>query len=243
VDHGQNLPLRFTLVTSGSFKSSLILSNSPMYSSSAYPTPIPSSDLVTKDRPATHARIETRRQDKTAGFPVGLIPQLIDVLRILTEGQDLLSRKIRAARHDDSSHSVPIVERLECFQIPGVQPIVSSGSDPLEAPPTPPSEDIEFDGETTRANTFGIGRPSNPDIEVGGLDTPPARVPDSATPFDSPAVTTINAMGDPSCAPVAQSAPLDSVPPAETTASPLRRNYNFFDELDARLAGLQHPTV
>ena len=214
-----------------------------MYSSSAYPTSIPSSDLVTRDLHAVDARIGTRRQNTTAGFPVGLIPQLIDVLHILTEGQDLLSRKIRTARLDESRDPVPIVEQIERFEIPAVRPIVDSGSATVETPPTPPSEDIEFDGETTPANFFGMDHRSDPGIEDGGADTPPAGVPDSASPSDSPALTSAEAMGDPLSVSVVQSVPLDSVPPAEpTTTSSLRRDYNFFDELDAKLASLQDPT-
>jgi hypothetical protein len=214
-----------------------------MYSSSAHPTAIPSSDLVTRDLPAVDPRIGTRRQNTTAGLPLGLIPQLIDVLHILTEGQELLSHKIRTARLNESRDPVPIVEQIERFEIPAVRPIVDNGSATVEKPPTPPSEDIEFDGETTPANFFGMDRRSDPGIEAGGADIPPAGVPDSTSPSDSPAVTSADAMGDPSSASVVQSVPLDSVPPAETTTtSSLRRDYNFFDELDAKLASLQDPT-
>ena len=159
MDHTQNLPLRFTLVTCGSFKSSLILSDSPMYSSSAYPTTIPSSDLVTRDLPAVDARIGTRRQNTTAGFPVGLIPQLIDVLHILTEGQDLLSRKIRTARLDESRDPVPIVEQIERFEIPAVRPIVDSGSATVETPPLLRRKTLSLTGRPRQRTVFGMDRP------------------------------------------------------------------------------------
>ena len=113
----QNLPLCFTLVTQGSFKSSLILSDPPMYSSSTYETSSPSSDLVATDHPAVDTRTGTRGHDSASGFSVGLIPQLIDVLRILTEGQDLLSRKIRSALLEESSHPFSIVEQDERLQV------------------------------------------------------------------------------------------------------------------------------
>jgi hypothetical protein len=213
-----------------------------MYSSSAYPITIPSSDLVTRDRPAIDAPIGRRRQDTTAGFPVGLIPQLIDVLHILTEGQDLLSRKIRTARHDESSNAVPIVEQLEHFQIPAGQPVVSSGSAVVETPSTPPSDDVEFDGGATATKAFGIDCPSDPGMKVGGADTPPANDPDSASRSDSPEIGSPDAIANTSSASVIQPVPLHSAPPAETTTAPLRRDYNFFDELDANLASLPDPT-
>jgi hypothetical protein len=45
--------------------------------------------------------------------------------------------------------------------------------------------------------------------------------------------------GELSNGPVADSVPLESAASAGTTASPLYRDYNFFDELDAKLASLQ----
>jgi hypothetical protein len=235
------LLLCFTLVTYGSFISSLILNGSPMYSSSAYPTTIPSSELVTSVHAAIDPRSGTRAQDTSGGFPVGLIPQLIDVLHILTEGQDLLSRKIRSARHDESSRSIPIDEQLECFQIPAGQPVVGDGSPAVETPRIPSSGDIEFDGQTTRANTLGINCPSVPGVEAGEADTSPVSVLDSAPASDSPVVASADVMGEPSSGSLARSVLVDSAAPAETTPSPLRRDYNFFDELDARLASLQNP--
>jgi hypothetical protein len=235
----QNLPSRFTPVTPGSFESSLILGDSPMYSSSACPTSIPSSDVATRVHPAIDARIETRRQDTTDGFPVGLIPQLIDVLHILTEGQGLLSGKIRAARLDESSHSGQIVEQLDRFQIPVGQPVVGSSSTPFEAPRTRPAEHSELDGETTGAHTFGIDCPSDPGVEVGGPVASPASVPESAPSTDSPSTMNTKVTGELSNGPVADSVPLESAASAGTTASPLYRDYNFFDELDAKLASLQ----
>ena len=224
----QNLPPRFTPVTRGSFESSLILGNSSMYSSSAYPNSIPSSDVATRDHPAIDDRIETRRQDTTDGFPVGLIPQLIDVLHILTEGQGLLSGKIRAARLDESSHSG--------------RHVVGSSSTPFETPRPRPAEHGELDEETTRANTFGINYPSDPGVEVGGPVASPANVPESAPSSDSPATTNTKVTGEPSNGPVANSVSLESEASAGTTASPLHRDYNFFDELDAKLASLQDST-
>ena len=241
MNHTQNLLLRFTLVTYGSFISSLILSGSPMYSSFAYPTTIPSSDLVTRDHSAIEARVGTRRQDTTAGFPVGLIPQLIDVLHILTEGQDLLSRKIRAARHDELHHSAPIVEQLELPHIPAGPPLVGNGSHAVEPPRIPSPGDIAFDGETMRANTLGIDCPSDAGVEAGGAETPPASVTDSAPASDSSVVASADAMSEPSSRSLARSVLLDSESPAARTPSPSRRDYNFFDELDASLASLQNP--
>jgi hypothetical protein len=221
VNRMQNLPPRFTPVTRGSFESSLMLGDPPMHSSSANPTPIPSSDVATRDHSAVDARMETRRQDTTEGFPVGLIPQLIDVLHILTEGQGLLSGKLRAARLDESSHSC--------------RHVVGSSSTPFEIPRARPAEHGELDGETTRANSFGMNYPSDPGADVGDPVASPASVPESAPSSDSP--TTINARV--TNEPVAHSVSLESEASAGTSASPLHRDYNFFDELDAKLASLQ----
>ena len=210
-----------------------------MYSSSASPTTNRSSDLVTRDRPAVDFRTGTL-PDTTAGFSVGLIPQLTEILHVLTEGLDLLAHKVRAARHDESAHSTSHAEQLERVQIPTGPPVAGSGRATVETP-RPPREDIEFDGEHTRADISGIGDTPDPGIDFGGADAPFASFPDSA-PLSYPLeVTSAGAADEPSSGPVVQSMPLNATPPA-TTASPLRRDYNFFDELDARLASLQDPT-
>jgi hypothetical protein len=236
--HLQNLPPRLTLVTCGSFKS-LILGDLPMYSSSDYRTSIPSSDLVTKDRPVIDARIGTRREDAAAGFSVGLIPQLIDVLHVLTEGQVLLSRKIRAARLDESSPTAAIAEPPGRFEIPAGQ----SGSPTVGTARATGPEDIVFDPGTMPTSTSVIDCPPDPGVEVGGVDTASAGVLESAPPSHQPAMTLGDVPNDPPPRPVTQPEMLESVPPAESTASPLRRDYNFFDELDARLASLNDPTA
>ena len=211
-------------------------------SSSAYPTSIPSSNLVTRDRSAIDDRIGIRRQHRSDAFSVGLIPQLIDVLRILAEGQDLLSCKIRAARIEGSSHSVPILEHLERFQVAVGQPIVGTGFPTDGVRRTPPTEDTGFDWESARANTHGSHYGPDPGTEVGDVDTATASVLESAPPSDPTAVGSANTTGDPSSVPITQPVLLDLVPPTGTTTSPLRRDYNFFDELDARLATLHDPT-
>jgi hypothetical protein len=165
-----------------------------MYTSSAVPTSIPSSGVVTRGHSTPDARVETRRQDTTDGFPVGLIPQLIDVLTILTEGQGLLSGKIRAARLNESSHSIPIVEQLNRLQIPVGQPVVvDSNSTSFETRRTRPAEHSE------------------------------------------------KVAGEHSSGPAVDPVPLESATLSGTTTSPMHRDYNFFDELDERLASLQDP--
>ena len=59
---------------------------------------------------------------------MGLIPQLIDVLRILTEGQDLLSRKIRSALLEESNQPFSNVEQDERLQVPAARPILDGGT-------------------------------------------------------------------------------------------------------------------
>jgi hypothetical protein len=237
----QNLPTRFTPVTRGSFESSLILSDSPMYSSSAYPASIAPSEVVTTDRRAIDAPIETRRQDATDGISIGLIPQLIHVLHILTEGQELLSRKIQEAKLDEASRSFSAVAHLNRFQIPTRQPVVGSDTTPFEPPSTPTTKHSESDGETTPANTFGIAWPADLSTEVhSGAPSSPSD-PDSAPASDSQAIVNATAPSEPMSVPKVDSVQKESAAPAGTTESPLHRDYNFFDELDARLASLQDP--
>jgi hypothetical protein len=238
----QNLPPRFTPVTRGSLESSLILGGSRMNSSSAYPTSVVSSDAPKLDPPAVDARIEARHQDTADGFPLGLIPQLIDVLHILTEGQCLLSGKIRAARLDEASHSVAIVGRLDCLQIAVEQPVVVGSSTPPESPHALRAEQSELEEETPWAATFDVDCPTDPGVEVGGAVVPSASVPISVPSSESPAAVNVKMTGVHSSGLDVESVSLESALPSRTAASPLRRDYNFFDELDARLASLQEPT-
>ena len=237
-DQVANLPLCFTLVTHGSFKSSLILSDPPMYSSSTYESSSPSSDLLATDHPAVDARIGTRGHDSASGFSVGLIPQLIDVLRILTEGQDLLSRKIRSALLEESNQPFSNVEQDERLQVPAAQPILDGGTTLAETSRIPTSKDAQFDGATTRSNTLGIRCASDSYVDVGETETSPSSKPDF-TPVSS-LLTVARAdrsddrhFGGSMVRPVAS----NSVPD-EPTALLLHRDYNYFDELDAMLASL-----
>lgn len=211
-----------------------------MYSSSAYQTSTSLSDLVTREQPAAVTQIGTRPDDTTAGFSVGLIPQLIDVLRILTEGQDLLSRKIRTAVLEESSHSIAIDEQVEHIQFPAAPPTIDSGSPPAGSR-VPTSSDIHFEDTTTRADTVDCDPTSDPGVEVAGADIPSSSKPGFTPVSDRLMATRGDASDDHSNEPVVQSALLGAAPD-ETAASPLRRDYNFFDELDARLAGLGNST-
>ena len=209
----------------------------PMYSSSTYESSSPSSDLLATDHPAVDAR-RTRGHDSASGFSVGLIPQLIDVLRILTEGQDLLSRKIRSALLEESNQPFSNVEQDERLQVPAAQPILDGGTTLAETSRIPTSKDAQFDGATTRSNTLGIRCASDSYVDVGETETSPSSKPDF-TPVSS-LLTVARAdrkddrhFGGSMVQPVAS----NSVPD-EPTASLLHREYNYFDELDAMLASL-----
>jgi hypothetical protein len=175
----------------------------------------------------------------------GLLPQLIDVLHALTEGQELLSSKVRDARLEHSCHSATVVERR-----PQAEPADDPSSRVSRSPDgsigvhgSPPTSNIELDaGPTSKID--GGGDASSPE-PAGGTATAPetALIPETASRSDASETTaTPSSMdaGTPSEA-SARNNGLNSAQPVETTKASLNRNYNFFDELDARLADLKDP--
>ena len=59
------------------------------------------------DRSPVFGSVSSRSEDVTDFSSKGLLPQLIDVLHALTEGQELLSRKVREARLEHYRHMEP----------------------------------------------------------------------------------------------------------------------------------------
>lgn len=191
---------------------------------STSPTAATSDGLTTRRSHADtglHARQSDDGVDVT--LPDGLLPQLIQVIHVLSDGQNILSCRIRAARIEFSNH----FERDTEIELPPWQPR------PIPTDPIP---------------TDRVLQGPAPIESVLSVETVPGSVPPSAAP-PSPG------------APARKSLPselvnlppgptLDDVTERTTTnwRSPSRseepnmvtadRNYNFFDELDARLADL-----
>jgi|GEM_PF-4945028 len=195
---------------------------------------------MTEDRAAT-----ARSEDVTGISSEGLLPQLIDVLHALTEGQELLSRKVRNARLEYTSRST-LVERC-----PQVEPsdfaaprslVGTSPNASIGIRQEPPTDNIESGAGPTSVNGFGNG--SSPEPSIGASAAPiSATVPEAASPSNPPAtiVTHADTPADLSNETPARTDWLNSAGLGETTRAPSNRDYNFFDELDARLAGLQDP--
>ncbi len=214
-----------------------------MCPSPAYPTSAPLSGLITGDGDAT-----ARSEDVTDISSKGLLPRLIDVLHALTEGQELLSRKVRDARLEYTCHSATVVERCSLAKpsdfaaprsIVGTSPNASIG-----IRREPPADNVELGAGPTSANGFGNG--SLPEASIGFSAAPVgATVPEAASPSNPPAaiVTHAGTPADLSSETSARTDWLNSARPGETTTAPLNRDYNFFDELDARLSDLQDPAT
>jgi hypothetical protein len=151
----------------------------------------------------------------------GLLPQLIDVLRALAEGQEQLLRKVREAKLENSSSSVHVVERY---------PQAEADNGELRGP--------------TAANCPGNGSSSEPGIEAS-VGRGPATAP-GAPPLSNPLTETQTDVG-PAADLSSDMSPgtegLNSARHGETATGmgTKNHNYNFFDELDARLADLQDP--
>jgi hypothetical protein len=177
----------------------------------------------------------------------GLLPQLIDVLNALTEGQELLSRKVREARLEHYGHMEPVADgrrQSEKSHLLTLRTFVGTGSDAsIGTRKEPPSDRMEIGADLTSVDGYGHApwlEPSSrasaaPDTSTVPEATSPPNLPAviatyAATPADVPSETSV------------QTDWPDPAPPSETTPASLNRDYNFFDELDARLAGLQNPT-
>jgi len=169
----------------------------------------------------------------------GLLPQLIDLLYALTEGQKLLSSKVRDARVEHTRRSTSLVERQnDSFDDLGASGTASRNA--LLTTRESPTDNDAWDAGQTSPNAFSNGSPPEPNM---GVITAPANamVPEERSSSDPPAVTVTHAgpAGDPSSETHVQTDRLDPAHlDGEETAAPLNRDYNFFDDLDARLAGL-----
>ena len=212
-----------------------------MHTSLAYSTPAPVDGSMTVESGAICGPVAARSMDGPDIASKGLLPQLIDVLHALTEGQELLSLKVRNARLGHSGQVTPITE------VPP-QPTRSDltdsgtllGSDPTALIGTlqgqPSTEIAELGAAST--STDGLGNGSLPE---------PIGVPAASMSGAVPAALT-----EPAVAPAAivisserhdlTDRLVDPQQTSDATGTSLNHDYNFFDELDSRLADLQRLT-
>lgn len=214
-----------------------------MYSPPAYPTLAPLDGSTTGDPGPTCGVVPARGEDVSDPPSKGLLPQLIDVLHALTEGQELLSRRVREARLDHNGDSGPVVER--CGQ---AEP--SDAGSPPSFVGSNPNASIEIRQERTSNTAELVAGPISPNDSGNGSSPEPsisayaasvsAPVLEAAAPSSPPpAMTDVGTPADLSSEPSDPTDRIDSAPPVETTTASLNRDYNFFDELDSRLADLQ----
>ena len=202
---------------------------------------------MTGDRSPAFGSVSTRSEDVADFSSKGLLPQLIDVLHALTEGQELLSRKVREARLEHYRHTEPVADgRLQSEPSHLLTPRTFVGTDPHASIGTrrePRSDNMEIDVGPTSVNDFGNGPWLDPSI---GASTAPVTSTDpEATSPPTPPAAIVTYADTPADVPTEASVQTDwpdPAPPNGTTTASLNRDYNFFDELDARLADLQNPT-
>ena len=158
-----------------------------MWPSPAHPIAAPLDDLMTGHTSSHGDLVAAWDVDVIDASSKGLLPQLIDVIHTLTEGQDALTRKVRDAWIEFSYRSASY----------GESQLQAEPSDSVfaESLPGPVVELIPDAGAVTRAP---LGRAN----ESSGTEW------------------------------------LNSAANGELTVAPGNRDYNFFDELDARLADL-----
>lgn len=183
--------------------------------------------------------VSERRQNRGVTSPSkGLLPQLVEVLYALADSQELLTNRIRTAH----------------LELLGVHPTHGAGSSRV-LPPNPGAPDALPLAATAQIPAQCDGELFNP---RSGLSTGPSGVPTDSnsnfgpegdgiisndsemiTPPDKPTETaTFVQERDP-----VQAAPPQADRPQETQREEKSieagvRSYNFFDELDARLADL-----
>jgi hypothetical protein len=204
---------------------------------------------MTADGAAICGPVTARNEDVTDVPSKGLLPQLIDVLHALTEGQELLSLKVRDARLEHSRHMIPVIEgrsQTAHSDLAGSRTFVSTNHTATIGirQDQPPTETAELGAGPTSANGFGNGSLPRPIIGVSPAPVS-VTVPEAVAPPPNPPaaiVTHAGTGGDLSSeTSVWTDRFIDPARPSEATMASLNHDYNFFDELDSRLADLQGP--
>jgi hypothetical protein len=156
-------------------------------------------DIVAREDPGTAERASNLNDSN-----IGLFPQLVDVIRALTDGQELLSQKLRAVRISHASQwgRLDASSYEEATDVADPLPLVDRESSPVGVALTATLDETAATPTRTRSTDLPRSEPSE---DLG-------REPNSRPLPSSTATTAI--------------------------AAPVNRDYNYFDELDARLADL-----
>lgn len=184
---------------------------------------------------------------RSRDFPEGSAPQLIDVLNALIDGQGLLLLKTRRARLEIISSSGSGTE--ESTHAPcNPEPLHSIGTTGICVSPDGAHREIMNEGDDFAAepvsveplNTFETPRQPSASNPVAPTGT--TALEQGASPLNRQAVVTIQASSSVD-GPNQTSADDDGLYSAQRdgAAAQAKHDYNFFDELDARLAHLHVP--
>lgn len=168
----------------------------------------------------------------------GLLPQLVEVLYALADSQELLTHRIRTAHlelvqgpgGDESWRAAPLNPKVQAEHL-----FVST--DPI---PGRDSVGLFVPGSTELSADLS-GEPARADLSLGAAGN--SHVPDDAEGVALPnmpmdATTSIDEPGDPDHPTPMQPSDFPVKGWDGTTTGPGDDGYNYFDELDARLAEL-----
>jgi hypothetical protein len=179
----------------------------------------------------------------------GLFPQLTDVLHALTESHAMLLSKVQSLRDEHTNDALPVVNVMAGSADTSIGKPVD-----LRPPPAVEAETSPSSLEEPRAiPVYELSSSSSPsEITASVIDlTPHAAANDYADRDPDRLVTSARPISGEIASPRDRMDPvvstqthpqadrLEAVVSEPTHAESENRNYNFFDELDARLAGLE----
>lgn len=199
----------------------------------------PLNDLMRTDL----AAIADSGDSPQEGAADGLFPQLIDVLQALTDGQQLLLRRLRESRPDIADHQSQVVEESAPDEVPrpADTPSFSGASGASIGLGQPTSSGRTEVDESTSESAVYKDILAEPSLEPSPM-TPAAGSPEAAKSQSvASTVTPVDVPADALNERPTQTEWISSRAPNGTSTSLGSRDYNFFDELDARLADLPDP--
>jgi hypothetical protein len=169
----------------------------------------------------------------------GLLPQLTDVLRALTDSHALLLSKIQSVRLEQISAVHPVVEvhgEFSRFQVDlPTQSMVSTTTSPMIEVPEAVHHEAGTGASSSQIESSEFEISSGAHLaainDTDHMMTSPSPAAEVAPPHDD-SVPSVSVGG---------ASPPDEREAQQEQATDVdseNRNYNFFDELDARIAGL-----